>query len=69
MLLASPSFQLLSVIERAFPVIGFPKIVDDSPRMEPPVADWTEIMERYPPLPQEYYGTIQKLPHIPGGSG
>jgi NosR/NirI family nitrous oxide reductase transcriptional regulator len=67
LLLASPSFQFLALAERTFPVISVPKVIDNTPMMEPPVSDWTSIVERFPPAPQEYYGEIKKLPHIPGG--
>jgi hypothetical protein len=54
--------------ERAFPVISVPKVVDPSPWMEPTASDWETILKRYPPRPGDYYGTLTKLPHIPGGS-
>ena len=67
MLLASPSFHSLALAEKAFPVIRVPKAVDNSPMMVPSVPDWSALMDRYPPEPQNYYGTLNKLPHIPGG--
>ncbi len=67
MLLTSPAFQLLAAAERAFPVIAIPKGVDPTPRMAPPVAEWQETLDRYPPVEHHYYGHLSKLPHIPGG--
>lgn len=66
LLLSSPAFQVLAMAEREFPVISVPKGVDETPRMEPLTADWAELIERYPPKPKNYYGTMEKLPHIPG---
>jgi nitrous oxidase accessory protein len=66
LLLASPAFQVLALAEREFPVITVPKGVDHFPHMTPPVPDWEAILERYPPKYQNYYGTLAKLPHIPG---
>lgn len=67
LLLTSPAFQLLAAAERAFPVIAVPKGEDRSPRMAPMFADWRATLDRYPEVAQRYYGTLSKLPHIPGG--
>jgi nitrous oxidase accessory protein len=65
-LLTSPAFQLLALAEREFPVITYPKAVDSSPRMTPPMTDWESLLARYPGEPQQYYMEMQKLPHLPG---
>jgi nitrous oxidase accessory protein NosD len=65
-LLASPAFQLLALAEREFPVITYPKAVDASPLMTPPMADWESLLARYPGEPPQYYLEMQKLPHLPG---
>jgi nitrous oxidase accessory protein len=65
MLLASPALQVLALAEREFPVITVPKGVDRSPRMDPTTRDWGSLLERYPRMPAQYYGAIDKLPHVP----
>ncbi len=67
LLLASPAFQVLAGAERTFPVLSAPKVIDPTPLMHPTIKNWREVLAQYPPLPQNYYGTLQKLPHIPGG--
>ena len=67
LLLASPAFQILALAEREFPVITVPKVVDPSPRMVPPLADWAALIERYPAHAAQYYMQMEKLPHVPGG--
>jgi nitrous oxidase accessory protein len=66
LLLASPALQVLAVAERQFPVITVPKGVDASPRMSPPRDDWVALLDRYPARAQAYYGSLEKLPHLPG---
>jgi len=66
LLLTSPAFQLLALAEREFPVIGVPKVIDGSPWMAPPIADWAAILDRYPAHPGDYFGEPRKLPHLPG---
>ncbi|HET9063328.1 MAG TPA: nitrous oxide reductase family maturation protein NosD, partial [Candidatus Binatia bacterium] len=68
LLLASPALQMLSVAERQFPVITVPKGVDPVPRMAPAREDWVSLLERYPATDQAYYGSLEKLPHLPGES-
>jgi len=66
LLLASPALQMLAVAERQFPVITVPKGVDPSPRMTPTREDWVALLERYPAADPAYYGSLEKLPHLPG---
>jgi NosR/NirI family nitrous oxide reductase transcriptional regulator len=66
LLLTSPAFQLLALIEREFPMITVPKAVDSAPWMSPTVADWHALLDRYPADPTDYYGRLRKMPHIPG---
>jgi len=67
LLLASPAFQVLALAEREFPVITVPKGVDPLPWMAPPNREWESLLARYPATNQRYYGSLEKLPHIPGG--
>jgi nitrous oxide reductase family maturation protein NosD len=69
LMLASPALQVLAIAEREFPVITVPKGVDRSPRMKPPRGDWLALLERYPTKGHAYYGSLDKLPHVPGGDG
>jgi len=69
LLLSSPALLVLAMAEREFPVITVPKGVDPAPRMTPSVHDWAAMLERYPAMPPDYYGTIEKLPHVPGEHG
>jgi len=66
MLLASPALQMLAMAEREFPVITVPKGVDPSPRMQPTMPGWQELLDKYPAKAHNYYGKLAKLPHIPG---
>ncbi len=68
LLLTSPAFQLLALVERELPVITVPKAVDSAPLMAPRAADWAALIERFPAPPSDYYGSIDKLPHVPGGN-
>ncbi len=67
LLLTSPAFQVLALVERELPVITVPKAVDGAPLMAPSMADWAALLERFPAPPSDYYGSIDKLPHVPGG--
>lgn len=69
LLLSSPALLVLAMAEREFPIITVPKGIDARPRMSPPVAEWAALLERYPAMPSDYYGTMEKLPHVPGGHG
>lgn len=67
-LYTSPSLQLLWMLEKQFPVIEVPRVVDHTPAMRPFHADWRKLEAEYPAAPGRIYGDIQKLPHVPGGS-
>lgn len=69
LLLSSPALLVLGMAEREFPVISVPKGIDPAPRMTPSVHEWAAMLERYPGMPPDYYGTIEKLPHVPGEHG
>ncbi len=64
-LLASPALQVLALAEREFPVITVPKGVDHMPHMVPTTPDWASRLAQYPRKPQQYYGSVDKLPHVP----
>ena len=66
LLLTSPSLQLLALAEREFPIINVPKAVDPRPRSTPSMAGWEHVLHRYPPRPADYFGPLEKLPHLPG---
>jgi nitrous oxidase accessory protein len=66
LLLASPALQLLTLAEREFPIISVPKGIDAAPQMQPLTSEWSALLERYPSKPKGYYGTLAKLPHVPG---
>jgi len=42
LLLASPAIQTLRLIGRQFPILRAPSVVDDSPRMRPTHAQWSQ---------------------------
>ncbi len=66
-LYASVSLQMLWLIDKQFPVLDVPKMIDRRPYMQPFHPDWKALALRYPYRPERYYGEIQKLPHLPGG--
>ena len=49
LLLASPAIQTLRLLGRQFPVLRAPSVVDDSPRMRPTHAQWSQWRGRYFP--------------------
>lgn len=61
-LYSSPALQVLWVIEKQFPFLKVPRVVDRRPSMSPFHAQWKEIKERFPYRPVRYYGDIDKLP-------
>lgn len=63
MLFTSPALQLLWVLERQFPFLKVPRVVDNKPAMLPLHANWKEVRERYPYVPERYYGEMEKIPH------
>ena len=66
LLLTSPSLQLLALAEREFPIIRVPKAVDPRPRSTPAMSDWQRMLHMYPARPADYFGPLDKLPHVPG---
>ena len=66
-LYSSPSLQLLWMLEKQFPLLEVPKVVDNKPSMSPLHGNWQELKDKYPYTPERFYGEIEKLPHMPGG--
>ncbi len=66
-LYASPSLHFLWLIEKQFPLISVPKVVDRRPAMLPIHDNWKELIVKYPYTPKRYYGEVKKLQHVPGG--
>ncbi|MCL4456302.1 MAG: nitrous oxide reductase family maturation protein NosD [Nitrospirae bacterium] len=62
LLYASPSFQFLWMLEKQFPVLKVPRVVDAKPSMLPPHKDWKELKAKYPYAPEKYYGEMEKIP-------
>jgi len=58
---------MLWLMEKQFPLIDVPKIVDRKPFMRVLHPDWKLLSRKYPHRPERYYGEIKKLPHLPGG--
>ena len=61
-LYSSPALQVLWVIEKQFPFLKVPRVVDRKPSMYPFHAQWKEIKRRFPYSPVRYYGDIDKIP-------
>jgi len=66
-LYASASLQMLWLVEKQFPVLDVPKVIDRKPSMRIFHNNWELLSQKYPYAPERYYGQIQKLPHLPGG--
>ncbi|MEW6410408.1 MAG: nitrous oxide reductase family maturation protein NosD [Nitrospirota bacterium] len=64
LLYASPSFQLLWILEKQFPLLKVPRVVDTKPSMLPSHKDWKKLKAEYPYAPEKYYGEIEKMPII-----
>jgi nitrous oxidase accessory protein len=60
LLYASASFQFLWVLEKQFPLMKVPRVMDTKPVMVPPHRDWKEALVRYPFKPEKYFGDIDK---------
>ena len=60
LLYASASFQFLWVLEKQFPLLKVPRVMDTKPVMTPPHRDWKEALARYPFKPEKYFGDIDK---------
>ncbi len=61
LLYASPSLQALWMLEKQFPLLKVPRVVDKKPSMRPLHQDWKEVLVSYPFTPERYYGDIDKL--------
>jgi nitrous oxidase accessory protein len=61
LLYASASFQLLWVLEKQFPLLKVPRVMDTKPAMLPLHRDWKEVLAHYPFAPEKYFGDIDKL--------
>jgi len=61
LLYASASFHLLWMLEKQFPLLKVPRVIDNRPFMLPLHRNWKELMVRYPFKPEKYYGEIDKL--------
>ena len=67
-LYSSPAMHVLWMIEKQFPIIDVPKVVDNKPLMEPVHEEWASLKKEYSAyVPDKYYGEIEKLDHISGG--
>lgn len=62
LLYASPSFQFLWMLEKHFPVLKVPRVVDTKPSMLPFHKDWKELKAKYPYAPKKFYGEMEKIP-------
>ncbi len=69
-LYTSPALHILWMMEKQFPLLEVPKVVDNNPSMLPFHKNWKELWKRYSSYkPDRIYGEIQKLPHVPGRGG
>ncbi|KJU84958.1 hypothetical protein MBAV_002847 [Candidatus Magnetobacterium bavaricum] len=56
------------MLEKQFPVINVPKVIDNMPAMQPFHANWKELLDGYARyVPAKYYGDVEKLANMPGG--
>jgi len=67
-LYTSPALQMLWVLEKQFPLFKIPRVVDNQPSMSPLHGNWIALKTKYPHSPKRFYGEIEKLPHVPGGT-
>ncbi|MBF0343357.1 MAG: nitrous oxide reductase family maturation protein NosD [Nitrospirae bacterium] len=68
LLFASPSLHVLKMLEKQFPIINVPKVIDSKPSMLPFHAQWKELLDKYANyVPAKYYGDVEKLANMPGG--
>lgn len=67
LLLFSPALQFLWMVEKQFPILRAPRVVDRAPAMNPMFPRWSDVLAAYPGRPVKYYGEMEKLPHMPGG--
>ncbi len=62
LLFASPSLQVLWMLEKQFPVMDVPKIVDNKPSMSPLHKQWKKLLTKYSSyIPERYYGELEKV--------
>jgi len=61
LLYASASFQLLWMMEKQFPLLKVPKVMDNKPSMLPLHKNWKELMEKYPYKSERFYGEMEKF--------
>jgi nitrous oxidase accessory protein len=70
-LYSSPAMHLLWVLEKQFPMMKTPRVVDMHPYMEPPHADWKKTAQKYaafsPKKITPNMGNMDKLQNAPGG--
>lgn len=64
LLYASSSFQLLWMLEKQFPLMKVPRVVDAKPAILPLHRDWKELKEKYPYTPEKYYGEMEKMTEL-----
>jgi nitrous oxidase accessory protein len=68
LLFASPALHILKVLEKQFPIMEVPKVMDKHPSMQPYHANWKELMDRYVGyVPAKYYGNMEKNINLTGG--
>lgn len=61
LLYASPSFQLLWMLEKQFPILKVPRVFDNKPSMLPFHKDWKDLRAKYPHASERYYGDMEKM--------
>lgn len=68
LLFSSPALHVLIALEKQFPIIKSPRVVDQTPSMKPYHAEWKKLMTKYSAYkPQEYYGEMEKIANMSGG--
>ncbi|KWT76420.1 nitrous oxide reductase family maturation protein NosD [Candidatus Magnetominusculus xianensis] len=67
LLFASPALHMLKVLEKQFPILQVPKVVDKNPSMVPYHANWKELISKYAQyVPAKYYGDMEKIINMTG---
>ncbi|MBI4848550.1 MAG: nitrous oxide reductase family maturation protein NosD [Nitrospirae bacterium] len=61
LLYASASFQLLWMMEKQFPLLKVPRVMDDKPSMLPLQKNWKELQKKYPYKSENFYGEMEKF--------
>ncbi|MBF0542332.1 MAG: nitrous oxide reductase family maturation protein NosD [Nitrospirae bacterium] len=68
MLFSSPALHVLIALEKQFPIIKTPRVVDKTPSMKPFHPDWKKLLKQYAAYkPQQYYGEMEKIANMSGG--